>query len=177
MQTLAYKKPYSIPVDNECVTVPYYRVFSTSVTMVLAANKIRYQLSGITEADFNLLNDSLYLFIQDQATSQSGEARAITSLEKVEGTPDTFFAIIDTPFIAGSGTYIVRYVDPQDWEPSISVEVTVGTIALPGGGNQTVAGNIRTFLASKPQAPIVIELAVTPAAFSISNTISNSITI
>jgi len=116
-------------------------------------------LSGITETEFNLLNNSLYLFIQDQATSQTGEARAITYLEKVEGTPDTFFAVIAEPFTLSAGTYIVRYVDPQDWEPSISVEVAEGAVVF--GGNQTIlAGNVRNFLASKPQDPVVNLISV-----------------
>ena len=150
MQTLAYKKPWIVGYDNEAATIPPFQIFA-SVTLVVVANKIRYQLAGITETEFNLLNDSLYLFIQDQATTTTGEARAITSLEKVEGTPDTFFAVIAEPFTLGAGTYIVRYVDPQDWEPSISLEVSTGVVAI--DGVEIAAGNVRNFLASKPQAP------------------------
>lgn len=173
MQTLAYKKPWTLPYDNEAVTIPPYQLFA-SVTLVVVANKIRYQLVGITETEFNLLNDSLYLFIQDQATTTTGEARAITSLEKVEGTPDTFFAVISEPFTASPGTYIVRYVDPQDWEPSISVECRVGTVSVEGAGT-IVAGNVRNFLASKPQAPVV--LIPETAEFTMTNTTINTLTV
>jgi len=174
MQTLAYKKPWLTTYDNEAVTVPPAVAFTSSVTLVVAANKIRYQLSGITETEFNLLNDSLYLFIIDQATGQTGEARAITYLEKIEGSPDTFFAVIAEPFTVGVGTYIVRYVDPQDWEPSISVEVEEGSVVF-GGGDTILAGNVRNFLASKPQEPVV--LTPSAALFRMTNTTINNITV
>lgn len=174
MQTLAYKKPWLIPYDNEAVTVPPFNLFTSSVTLVVVAGKIRYQLSGITETEFNLLNDSLYLFIQDEATNQTGDARAITYLEKIEGTPDTFFVVISEPFTVGAGTYIVRYVDPQDWEPSISVEVTEGNVAF-GGGDSILAGNVRNFLATKPQEPVV--LTPSGGVFRMTNTTINNITV
>lgn len=174
MQTLAYKKPWLISYDGEAASVPPANLFTSSVTIVIAAGKIRYQLSGITEADFNLLNNSLYLFVVDQATSQTGEARAITYLEKVEGAPDTFFVVIAEPFTLSAGTYIVRYVDPQDWEPSISVEVTEGSVVF-GGSESILAGNVRNFLASKPQEPVV--LTPSAAVFRMTNTTINNITV
>ena len=115
MQTLAYKKPWIINYDVESATVPPFQIFA-SVTLVVVANKIRYQLVGITEAEFNLLNDSLYIFIQDQATAATGEARAITYLE-TDGSD--YFVVIDEAFTLSAGTYIVRYVDQTDWEQCI----------------------------------------------------------
>ena len=170
MQTLAYKKPWIINYDVESATVPPFQIFA-SVTLVVVANKIRYQLVGITEAEFNLLNDSLYIFIQDQATAATGEARAITYLE-TDGSD--YFVVIDEAFTLSAGTYIVRYVDPTDWEPSISVEVTEGAVVF-GGVESILSGNVRNFLATKPQEPVV--LTPVSGVFRMTNTTINNITV
>lgn len=173
MQNLAYKKPFITLFTNEATTLPLPRELA-AVEITVVAGEIRYELVGITEEEFNSLDDSMYIFLWRNNAGELGEVRAIQYLEVVSGTPDTYYVVVSEPFSLADNTYGVSYVDITDWEPSLSVDCTSGVISI-GGVEGIESGNTRVFLASKPVPPVV--LTTSSGDYSVTNTRQNSITV
>lgn len=151
---LSNGRPY-IDVPSGVQTLPQYRDESDSgaITFAVVANKIRLQFTGMTDAVWNLLNNSQYLLADNGA--ETSEVRAITYLEKIEGTPDTYFVVIDSPFTVAAASYDLFYVEPTDAQ--FTNTVVAGTEAVFVDGVEKIdAGQAVTFNPAQPFRPLVL---------------------
>lgn len=150
-------RPYTLIVGNGgsgetgVETLPLHSEFS-AVTFAVVANAIRLQVTGITETQLNSLFDC-WLLADDGASTS--EVRYIQEVELVDGTPDTYFVIIDEPFTVAAGSYDFKYVDPSNAQRNNSVAAIDSNVYVDGVDTIT-AGGSQTFEPDMPFKPIVL---------------------
>lgn len=150
MGSLSNGRPY-IREHSGVMTMPEYSEYS-AVTFAVVANAVRLQVTGITETQLKALVDKYILADNGAETSQ---VRLVNEIQIVDGTPDTYFVVINEPFTVAAASYDLLYVDPINAQ--FVNTVIAGTEDVYVDGEAVVlAGEAVTFEPAEPYRPLVL---------------------
>lgn len=153
-------RPYTLIVPNGgsgesgVETLPLHTEFS-GVTFTVAAGAIRLAVSALTTQQLTKLNSAPKLWLLADDGTEGSEVRQIQYAELVDGTPDTYFVVVDEPFTVAAATYDFKYVDPSDAQRNNTV-IAVGSNVYVDGVDTIPAGASQTFEPDMPFKPIVL---------------------
>lgn len=157
MQTLKQQKLWALPVASGAYTLPRYETQSNAgITVVANAIRLVIKNTGDVMTE-RLLNSYVgkYLFVDDAAEA---EVRLITSVDIVEGTPNFYYVIIESPFtITNFGDFDLNIVDPTDYEPVYGIfNESATAIYIDKVITPVVPRKFISFENSGPKAPVVV---------------------